>query len=119
MSAMSQILTHLPSVITSDLGRFLASVAVVSACAWTNSVASRLLGTRDTETSSDTKRNKLVWIKNLTWFVGFLIVGAIWASKIAGFVLSVAAVAGAILIVSKELVPLSISRLEIKHKLTD
>jgi small-conductance mechanosensitive channel len=54
---------------------------------------------------ADVKRRiHLVWARNLIWMVALLLIVSVWASTIAGFVLSVAAVAGAMLIVSKELV---------------
>lgn len=53
--------------------------------------------------STDRNLEKLVFAKNTIWMVISFTVIAIWASKIAGIVLSLAAVAGAILLVSKEL----------------
>lgn len=48
------------------------------------------------------QRRNLVLAKNLVLLTAVILVGATWASKIAGAALSLAAVAGAILIVSKE-----------------
>ncbi len=56
------------------------------------------------EISAQKRRIHLVWARNIIWFSTLLIIVSVWASTIAGFALSVAAVAGAILIVSKELV---------------
>lgn len=56
------------------------------------------------EISSEKRRIHLVWARNVIWFVIFLIIVSVWASTIAGFALSLAAVTGALLIVSKELV---------------
>jgi small-conductance mechanosensitive channel len=47
-------------------------------------------------------RRNFVLAKNLVLITAVVIVGTIWASKIAGAALSLAAVAGAVLIVSKE-----------------
>lgn len=58
------------------------------------------------QVSRGTSEQRLLWAtwgRNAFWVLGFLLVGGIWASKIAGFVLSVAALAAAILVVSKEL----------------
>ena len=55
------------------------------------------------EGASNDKRRKLVWAKNAIWATIFFVIVSVWASKIAGFALSLAAVAGAMLIVSKEL----------------
>jgi small-conductance mechanosensitive channel len=48
------------------------------------------------------RRSNFVLLKNLVLVAGLIVVGTIWASKIAGVALSLAAVAGALLIVSKE-----------------
>lgn len=56
------------------------------------------------EMSPEKRRIHLVWARNVIWFVIFLIIVSAWASTIAGFALSLAAVTGALLIVSKELV---------------
>lgn len=56
------------------------------------------------EISAEKRRLHLVWARNVIWFTVFLVLAALWASTITGFALSLAAVAGALLIVSKELV---------------
>ena len=55
------------------------------------------------EISAEKRRLHLVWARNVIWFLVFFIIVSVWASTIAGFALSLAAVAGAVLIVSKEL----------------
>lgn len=54
--------------------------------------------------SAHKRRLHWVWARNIIWFVTLLVIISVWASTIAGFALSLAAVAGALLIVSKELV---------------
>lgn len=56
------------------------------------------------EISAEKRRMHLVWARNVIWFLVLLITVSVWASTIAGFALSLAAVTGALLIVSKELV---------------
>lgn len=56
------------------------------------------------EISAEKRRLHLVWARNIIWFAALLVIVAVWASTIAGFALSLAAVAAAILIVSKELI---------------
>ncbi len=56
------------------------------------------------EISAEKRRLHLVWARNVIWSVALLGITSVWAATIAGFALSVAAVAGALLIVSKELV---------------
>lgn len=53
--------------------------------------------------SNEKRRVHLVWVRNTIWFVVLFVIISVWASTIAGFALSLAAVAGAMLIVSKEL----------------
>lgn len=93
---------------TTEIVRVLTTIAVLGACV----VVSRSLEHRLNRTANeqnvvgsvlDTARKRFVHLKNLVWVTGVLIVITIWASKIAGIVLSLAAVAGASLIVSKEL----------------
>lgn len=48
------------------------------------------------------RRGNFVLLKNLVLLAGVIVIGTIWASKIAGAALSLAAVAGAMLIISKE-----------------
>jgi small-conductance mechanosensitive channel len=48
------------------------------------------------------RRGNFVLLKNLALLAALIIIGTIWASKIAGAALSLAAVAGAMLIISKE-----------------
>ena len=56
------------------------------------------------EISAEKRRLHLVWARNVIWFLVLLVIASVWASTITGFALSLAAVAGALLIVSKELV---------------
>jgi small-conductance mechanosensitive channel len=55
------------------------------------------------EISAEKRLIHLVWARNVIWFLVLFIIISVWASTIAGFALSLAAVAGAVLIVSKEL----------------
>lgn len=48
------------------------------------------------------RRGNFVLVKNLVLVSALVVIGAIWASKLAGAALSLAAVAGALLLVSKE-----------------
>lgn len=56
------------------------------------------------EMTPEKRRLHLVWARNVIWFAVLLILLSVWATTITGFALSLAAVAGAMLIVSKELV---------------
>lgn len=62
--------------------------------------AARVRSTSNTERAH--RRGNVVLLKNLVLLAALIVIGTIWASKIAGAALSLAAVAGAMLIVSKE-----------------
>lgn len=62
--------------------------------------AARVRSTSNTERAH--RRGNFVLLKNLVLLAALIVIGTIWASKIAGAALSLAAVAGAMLIVSKE-----------------
>jgi small-conductance mechanosensitive channel len=100
---MQPYLNLLQNTLNSELLRLVATGAVVALCVAFSWLWSKLMNRGDAQQSADTKRARLVWSKNLIWTIGTLCVIGIWGSKIAGFALSLAAVTGAILIVSKEL----------------
>lgn len=52
---------------------------------------------------SDVLRGKLVWTQNLIRLLALIAIVVIWASKIAGAIVSLAALVGALLLVHKEL----------------
>ncbi len=84
-------------------GRMIATLASVSVAAivWRISKKRARLS-NSTKHDVEHRRGNLVLAKNLIIGATLLAVGSIWATKIAGAALSLAAVAGAVLIVSKE-----------------
>lgn len=101
MFDFSSIFIDIKRFFTSELGRVTLSLAILVVCL-ALSKASKTYVNRQSH-SVETKREKLVWVKNGIWVAGTLAVLTVWASKIAGFALSIAAFAGAMLIVSKEM----------------
>lgn len=95
-----------------ELGRIIASgvtigVGVVLAKVWERRLRKQAEQAEQAELDHqvlDIARQKFVTAKNVIWVTVAFIVFTIWASKIAGIILSLAAVAGASLIVSKELI---------------
>ncbi len=87
---------------TSELGRVSATVLVVVFSLVVARLWQHFLNRRVSSHAPEVKRERLVLAKNIIWIVATLAVITIWASKLAGFALSVAAFAGAILLVSKE-----------------
>lgn len=88
--------------------RLLATIAVIGVCVFISRALENSLHRKANEQATtgeplDKARKRFVHMKNLVWVTSVLIVFTIWASKIAGIILSLAAVAGASLIVSKEL----------------
>lgn len=78
------------------LSALLVGLALLASQLW-----ARYLSTE--ELTAEKRRIHLVWARNIIWLLALLLIISIWASTIAGFALSLAAVAGALLIVSKEL----------------
>lgn len=92
------------NLLSTETSRTIATVLALFACLGVGRLWTRLLERTNSFASPDLKRARLVWMKNFLWSVGTVVVVSIWASKIAGFALSLAAFAGAIIIVSKDLI---------------
>lgn len=91
----------LAALIPGQWERVIASVLLVMAGFLVAHLWSRYLSHGDVP--PERRRLHLVWARNVIWSVVLFAVASVWASTIAGFALSLAAVAGAMLIVSKEL----------------
>lgn len=87
-----------------ESGRMLVTLVVFVLGAAGLRAAQRYLGQQldDAPGSRDKARRRYVWARNAIGAACVLAVCTIWASKLSGVALSLAAVAGAILIVSKE-----------------
>ena len=94
-------LTDLFNAIPGQWEKVIATVALIAIGMLFSHLWARYLSRG--EISAEKRRLHLVWARNVIWFMIFTIVVSVWASTIAGFALSLAAVAGAMLIVSKEL----------------
>ena len=94
-------LTDLFNAIPGQWEKVIATVALIAIGMLFSHLWARYLSLG--EISAEKRRLHLVWARNVIWFMIFTIVVSVWASTIAGFALSLAAVAGAMLIVSKEL----------------
>ncbi len=99
---MASALERLFAAIPGQLEKVIVSVLLVVLALLASHLWARYLARG--EMSAEKRRLHLVWARNLIWFVVLLVIVSVWASTIAGFALSLAAVAGALLIVSKELV---------------
>lgn len=97
MSTLTDLFNALPG----QWEKVIATVALIAAGMLFSHLWARYLSRG--EISAEKRRLHLVWARNVIWFMIFTIVVSVWASTIAGFALSLAAVAGAMLIVSKEL----------------
>lgn len=103
LTMLHDLFVFLKHFYTTELGRIVATGALFAMGLAANRIWGHyLLRSRGTG-NADRHREKLVYAKNIVWVVVGLAIIGIWASKIAGIVLSLAAVAGAMLIVSKEL----------------
>jgi len=87
-----------------ESGRMLVTLVVMILGAAGLRAAQRFLGQQidDAPNSRDKARRRYIWARNAIGAACILTICTIWASKLSGVALSLAAVAGAILIVSKE-----------------
>lgn len=95
------LLETTPILAAVEFGRLLATCAVVALSATV--VRLSTVVARRSAGNMRQRRSQLAWVQNLSVASGIVAVLFIWGSLIAGFALSLAAVAGATLIVSKEL----------------
>lgn len=90
----------------SRLGRLILSVAILMLATTINRLMHwRLL--RDTHSPAPKTGNvRATWVrrKNIVWVTAMLLVLALWSGQITGFLISLAAIGGALLIVSKEFI---------------
>lgn len=101
LSNVPEIYAELSVFAKTELGRILVTLATIV----TTTLIVKFLQKRarmQGATDIARQRRNLVLAKNLVLLTAVILIGATWASKIAGAALSLAAVAGAILIVSKE-----------------
>jgi small-conductance mechanosensitive channel len=95
-------LSYLLSLISAEFYRLLLTGVVLAATPLLNQVWQKF--NNASSAPSDIKRFRLVAAKNATWIVALVMIALLWGSKLAGFAFSVAALAGALLIVNKELI---------------
>lgn len=86
-------------------GRFLLSILFVVAAVFVNRLMKWQLQRQGQAHPNDTPmRAKWVRRNNLVWIFTFLLITAVWSNQIKSFLYSIAAVAGAMLVVSKDLI---------------
>jgi len=86
-----------------ELGRIIATLLVIIVTVFLLKLIQRQARAgSDAGNQTVRRRSTYVLVKNLVLVAALIVIGTIWASKIAGAALSLAAVAGAMLIVSKE-----------------
>ena len=102
MSFWTPLVSTFAVLAQTELGRLLATAATAGAAFIALKYVQRRAQQLTLTADVSRRRGKLVAARNLILVVALLITGGIWATKIAGAALSLAAVAGAILIVSKE-----------------
>lgn len=97
------ILRQLSEVAHTELGRIFATVLALAATFMLlKLIQRRARSVAGSSIEISHRRGNFVLLKNLVLLAALIVIGAIWASKIAGAALSLAAVAGALLLVSKE-----------------
>jgi hypothetical protein len=86
-----------------EMGRIVATViAIITTMLLLKAIQRGARGAARSGMELAHRKGNLVLLKNLVLLAALIVIGTIWASKIAGAALSLAAVAGALLIVSKE-----------------
>lgn len=85
-----------------EMGRIIATIIAIVVTMLLLKVIQRRAQASGTRMEFAHRRENFVLLKNLLLLATLTVIGTIWASKIAGAALSLAAVAGALLIVSKE-----------------
>lgn len=88
------------------LGKLILSIALVMLATTINRFMHwRLLrDTKDTKPQTGNVRATWVRRKNIVWVSALLLILALWSGQITGFLISLAAIGGALLIVSKEFI---------------
>lgn len=89
---------------SSELGRILLSIGMAVLIGIVYKVGTHYITSNKDNHPAEKVRHKLVWFKNSLFMLLVASIVFIWISKFASVVLSLAAVAGATLIVSKELI---------------
>lgn len=87
------------------LGKLILTIALLFVTTSINRLMKWKLLVRDNELE-DSSHIRARWVRsrNWAWVITFILIIMLWSSQISGFLLSVAAVVGAMLIVSKELI---------------
>lgn len=97
------LINELNAFTQSEMGRIFATIiAVIVTMLLLKVIQRRAQVAMPPGTELAHRRGNFVLLKNLVLLASLIVIGTIWASKIAGAALSLAAVAGAMLIVSKE-----------------
>lgn len=100
---MKAILTQLQHYYATELGRIVATAVIIGLAVMLTRLWGRFLLKSSGSRDATRTREKLVHAKNIVWVTAVVIIICIWATKLAGLMLSLAAVGGAILLVSKEM----------------
>lgn len=102
-SAKNLLLSELNAFAHTEMGRIVATIiAIFVTVMLLKLIQRRAAATTGSPLEYAHRRGTFVLLKNLVLLTALIVIGTIWASKIAGAALSLAAVAGAMLIVSKE-----------------
>ncbi|TCS37859.1 mechanosensitive ion channel-like protein [Paucimonas lemoignei] len=96
-------MSHFQFLAQSEMGRIVATlITLLITMLMMKLIQKHARITTGTNLELAHRRGNFVLLKNLVLLASVIVVGTIWASKIAGAALSLAAVAGAMLIISKE-----------------
>lgn len=105
LSTLQQYTAHVHQFFTGEIGRLAATCLVITAGVAVHRLNLRYVGmTGRRDGNQERSRQRIVATKNLVFLIALMAVGTIWATKIAGVALSLAAFAGAMVLSAKELI---------------
>jgi hypothetical protein len=105
LSTLQQYAADVHQFFTGEIGRVAATLLVVFGAIAAHRLNLRYIGmSTRREGAQDGLRQRVVAIKNVVFLIASLAIGTIWATKIAGIALSLAAFAGALVLSAKELI---------------
>ncbi|HEX4916333.1 MAG TPA: mechanosensitive ion channel domain-containing protein [Limnobacter sp.] len=105
LHSLSPQADRLFSFLETRLGKLILSVSLfLLATAINRFMHWRILSSGSTTSNGENRRAMWVRRKNLVWVSATLLVLALWSGQITGFLISLAAIGGALLIVSKEFI---------------
>lgn len=105
LPSAATVFTYIADAFSGELGRIAATILIICAAVMAHRLNLKYLSKAGAQNQTpERSRQRVVALKNIVFFVSVMAVGTIWATKIAGVALSLAAFAGALVLSAKELI---------------